>query len=128
MKRTRVFQWFTSLEVSFSVGCWLKGKYRKLVFYDTNKPSFDLDIILDELVWGHQSPLIVAFCSGKSPGFVRESISKDGGLGELVEMLGVEWPGHAPHYLHSWPKLFICYRGTVDTWDLFKDAKRLEVS
>ena len=126
--KTRVFQWFTSFEASFSVGRWLEDKCRKLVFYDTNKPSFDLDIILDELVWGHQSPLIAAFCSGKSPGFVRESISKDGGLGELVEMLGVRWSGYAPRYLSSWPELFIYYRGTVDNWDLFNDAKSFEVS
>ena len=138
MKKTRVFQWFTSLKVSFSVGSRLEGECRTLFFFDTSKPPFDPRIILDKMFWGHLSSLIVAFCSGKSSGFVRGSISKNGGLGELLEKSGVEWSSYAPqypssrpsepHYSLSKPELFIYYHGKVDNWDLFKDARRLKVS
>ena len=128
MKKPRVFQWFTSLKVFFSVGFWLEGKYRKLVFYDTNEPPFDPHLILDEMFWGEPSPLIISFFGGKFSEFVRESISKDGGLGELVKEFGVRQPSSIPQCLSSWPKLlFYCY-GKVENWDLFEDAKRLEVS
>ena len=106
----------------------MEGKCRTLVFFDISKPPFRPQMILDHIFEDCQSPLIVAFASGKAPGFVRERISKDGGLGKLVESCGVEWTSCALHYPSSWPKLLICYRGTVDNWDLFKDAKRLEVS
>ena len=83
---------------------------------------------LDRILYaGRQSPLIVAFSSGKSTGFVRNRISENGGLGELVNFFGVEWSSYASHHPSSGPELFIYYHGKVDNWDLFEDARRLEV-
>ena len=128
MKKTRVFQWFSSLKVTFSVGPWLRGKCRTLFFFDTSEPPFRPHLNLHPIFADPQSPLIVAYSSRNSAGFVRGSISKNGGLGELVNVFGVEWSSYASRYPSSRPKLLICYRGEVDNWDLFEDAGRLEVS